>query len=67
MRDKIIAFRIVLVFLFSANSRGGGDDSVIRTDFFGTFEFFFKTNEILFIKDDEDEKLNTLAKCTFER
>ena len=28
-----------------------------RTDFFGTFEVFFKTNEILFIEDDEDENL----------
>ena len=28
-----------------------------RTDFFRTFEVFFKTNEILFIKDDEDENL----------
>ena len=27
-----------------------------RTDFFGTFEVFFKMNEILFIKGDEDEK-----------
>jgi len=27
-----------------------------RADFFGTFEVFFKTNEILFIKGDEDEK-----------
>ena len=28
-----------------------------RTDFFRTFEVFFKTNEILFIEDDEDENL----------
>jgi len=27
-----------------------------RTDFFGTFEVFFKMNEILFIKGDENEK-----------
>ena len=27
-----------------------------RTDFFRTFEVFFKMNEILFVKGDENEK-----------
>ena len=27
---------------------------MIRTDFFGTFEVFFKTNEILFVKGCEN-------------